>query len=102
MTELRRVGLNLLFLVPGETGGSEIYARNLIPALVEERPELELVAFVNREATELELAGVEVIPVGVSGRGRIRREPRLFMRPPELKWMVFCAIGLTASLSCSI
>ena len=73
MTELRRVGLNLLFLVPGETGGSEIYARNLIPALVKERPELELVAFVNREATELELPGVEVIPIGVSGRGRIRR-----------------------------
>ncbi|HEY8200304.1 MAG TPA: glycosyltransferase family 1 protein [Actinomycetota bacterium] len=73
MTELRRVGLNLLFMVPGETGGSEIYARNLIPALVENRPDLELVAFVNREAAELEFPGVVVIPVGVSGRGRIRR-----------------------------
>ena len=28
---LRRVGLNLLFLVPGETGGSEIYVRHLVP-----------------------------------------------------------------------
>jgi glycosyltransferase involved in cell wall biosynthesis len=71
--ELRRVGLNLLFLVPGETGGSEIYARNLIPALVEDRPDLELVAFVNREAAELEFPGVAVIPVAVSGRGRLRR-----------------------------
>jgi glycosyltransferase involved in cell wall biosynthesis len=71
--ELRRVGLNLLFLVPGETGGSEVYARNLIPALANERPDLELVAFVNREGAELEFPGVEVIPVGVSGRGRMRR-----------------------------
>ena len=28
-----RVGLNLLFLVPGDTGGSETYARQLVPAL---------------------------------------------------------------------
>jgi glycosyltransferase involved in cell wall biosynthesis len=73
VTKLRRVGLNVLFLVPGETGGSEMYARHLIPALVEERSDLELVAFVNREAAELEFPGVEVIPVGISGRGRIRR-----------------------------
>jgi hypothetical protein len=28
------IGLNLIFLVPGETGGMEVYARELIPALV--------------------------------------------------------------------
>ena len=38
MSELRRVGLNLLYLVPGETGGGEVYARNLAPKLAEERP----------------------------------------------------------------
>ena len=32
-----KVGLNLLHLVPGETGGSEIYARRLVPALLEAR-----------------------------------------------------------------
>jgi len=47
-----RVGLNLVYLVPGETGGMETYARELIPALLAEQPDLELVAFVNREATE--------------------------------------------------
>ena len=46
------VGLNLVYLVPGETGGMETYARELISALVRERPELRLTAFVNREATE--------------------------------------------------
>ena len=48
-----RVGLNLIYLVPGETGGMEIYARELIPALREiAGPSLELVAFINREAAE--------------------------------------------------
>ena len=46
------VGLNLVYLVPGETGGMETYARELIPALLAERPELRLTAFVNREAAE--------------------------------------------------
>ena len=27
------VGLNLVFLVPGETGGMEVYARELLTAL---------------------------------------------------------------------
>ena len=44
-----RVGLNLLSLVPGQTGGRETYARELIPALIDLAPELELVAFVNRD-----------------------------------------------------
>ena len=46
------VGLNLVYLVPGETGGMETYARELIAALVRERPDLRLTAFVNREAAE--------------------------------------------------
>ena len=49
---LPRLGLNLLYLVPGEVGGSEIYARNLIPALRAKRPDLELVAYVGPEAVE--------------------------------------------------
>ena len=28
----------MLHLVPGETGGSELYARRLVPALLEEPP----------------------------------------------------------------
>jgi glycosyltransferase involved in cell wall biosynthesis len=47
----RHVGLNLVFLVPGETGGMEVVARELIPALVAAAPaEMRFTAFVNREA----------------------------------------------------
>jgi glycosyltransferase involved in cell wall biosynthesis len=47
-----RVGLNLVYLVPGETGGMEVYARELIAALLDEAgaDALSLTAFVNREA----------------------------------------------------
>jgi glycosyltransferase involved in cell wall biosynthesis len=45
------VGLNLIFLVPDETGGMEVYARELIPALLEQaEPGTRFTAFVNREA----------------------------------------------------
>ncbi len=44
------IGLNLIFLVPGEMSGPETYARELIPALLEERPDLRLTAFIGREA----------------------------------------------------
>jgi glycosyltransferase involved in cell wall biosynthesis len=44
------LGLNLVYLVPGETGGMETYARELIPALLAERPDLRITTFVNREA----------------------------------------------------
>jgi glycosyltransferase involved in cell wall biosynthesis len=44
------VGLNLIYLVPGETGGMEVYARELIPALLEAAPRTRFTAFTNREA----------------------------------------------------
>jgi glycosyltransferase involved in cell wall biosynthesis len=69
-----RVGLDLLYLIPGETGGRETYARELVPALLERCPELDLVAFVNRDAgralaSEL---GSEVRPVVVPVSARSR------------------------------
>ena len=45
------VGLNLVYLVPGKTGGMEVYARELIPALVAEGGgDVRFTAFVCREA----------------------------------------------------
>jgi glycosyltransferase involved in cell wall biosynthesis len=69
-----RVGLDLLYLVPGETGGRETYARELVPAMLERAPDLELVAFVNRDAG-IELAGslgagVSAVRLPVSARSR--------------------------------
>jgi glycosyltransferase involved in cell wall biosynthesis len=69
-----RVGLDLLYLVPGESGGRESYARELIPAMVEQAPELELVAFVNRDAGRSlvdALGGtVRTVAIPVSARSR--------------------------------
>ena len=45
-----RVGLNLLYLVPGAVGGSEIYARRLVDALARARPSFEFIAFCGNEA----------------------------------------------------
>ena len=84
MSELRRVGLNLLFLVPGETGGSEIYVRHLIPRLAEARPDLELVAFVNREGAGADLGVSKIVEVNVSGRSRARRVLAEQRRLPRL------------------
>jgi glycosyltransferase involved in cell wall biosynthesis len=47
---MQHVGLNLLYLVPGQVGGSEIYARRLVAALAAERPDVRFTAFAGREA----------------------------------------------------
>ncbi len=44
------LGLDLLFLLPGETGGRETYARELLGALREVRPDLTVTTFLNRES----------------------------------------------------
>lgn len=73
-----KVGLNLLHLVPGRTGGSEIYARRLIPALLEASGDLELVAFASREGApslrgEPWTRNGSVIELPVRAASRVRR-----------------------------
>jgi glycosyltransferase involved in cell wall biosynthesis len=86
-----RVGLNLVYLVPGHTGGMETYARELIRGLAGVSPELELTAFVSREGAAaagepwLELCRPVTVPVNSSSRiGWVRGEqlhlPRLARR----------------------
>lgn len=69
-----RVGLDLLYLVPGETGGRETYARELVPELRRREPALELVAFLNRDAgarLAAELGeGLRPVIIPVSARSR--------------------------------
>jgi glycosyltransferase involved in cell wall biosynthesis len=72
-----KVGLNLLHLVPGQTGGSEIYARQLIPALLQSGGP-ELVAFASREGApalraEAWATDAEIVEIPVSGASRGRR-----------------------------
>jgi glycosyltransferase involved in cell wall biosynthesis len=72
------VGLNALHLVPGETGGGELYARRLLPALLEARSDLRLVVFAGNEASpslaaEPWASEVELVHVPVRSRSRPRR-----------------------------
>jgi glycosyltransferase involved in cell wall biosynthesis len=69
------VGLNLIFLVPGETGGMEVAARELIPALLSQaEPETRFTAFVNRETAAAgggpwhELLPTVTVPVNARNR----------------------------------
>ncbi len=64
------VGLNMIFLTPGETGGMEVYARELAPRLARQ-PGLRVTAFVGREAAGEDF-GVEqvVLPVTASSRAQ--------------------------------
>lgn len=73
-----RVGVNGLHLVPQETGGSELYARRLLPALLQADGELELVVFASREGApslraEQWGARAQIVTVPVNARSRARR-----------------------------
>jgi glycosyltransferase involved in cell wall biosynthesis len=44
-----RIGVNTLFMVPGDVGGTEVYLRNTLVAIAETVPEHTLVLFTNYE-----------------------------------------------------
>lgn len=76
----RRIGLNLLYLVPGRTGGTETYARMLIPAIHDLRPNWDLVAFIGRggitaaDVTDMGARAVELRTPSVGRVGRVLGE----------------------------
>jgi len=68
------VAYNLLHLVAGETGGAEIYARRLLPALREADPSLRMTLFASSASGVDEWAeGMEVVPLRFDARSRVRR-----------------------------
>jgi glycosyltransferase involved in cell wall biosynthesis len=74
---LGRIGLNALFLDPGVSGGSETYLRQLVPAIAEQAPGVELeVATTRRGAQALVAAGwtefarIHALPVDQGERAR--------------------------------
>lgn len=82
------VGLNLIFLVPGDTGGMEVYARQLIPALLEAAPAgTRFTAFVNREAARAgggpwgELLPAVTVPVDARNRAQWVLGEQLLLPP---------------------
>ncbi len=85
-----RVALNLVYLVPGEVGGMETYARQLIARLAA-TDGVELLCLVNREAADAgggpwgEVCPMEVVPVRARSRvqwvrGEQQRVPRMAAR----------------------
>jgi glycosyltransferase involved in cell wall biosynthesis len=73
-----RVALNLLHLVPRETGGGELYARRLIPALLEDPRQPDLTVVVGREAhgeltAEPWARDVRLVALPVASRSRLAR-----------------------------
>jgi glycosyltransferase involved in cell wall biosynthesis len=72
----RRVGVNLLWLVPGNVGGSEEYLTRQLAALHDHRPDLDLTLFVVRGFRERHAAlaeAVRTIEAPIDGRSRPRR-----------------------------
>src|SRR5260370_28980535 len=71
------VGLDLIFLVPGETGGMEVVARELIPALLAQAPpQTRFTAFINEEAAAAGggpwLDQIPAVTVPVRARNRVQ------------------------------
>ena len=72
-----RVGVNLMWLLPGEGGGAEVYSMRVLRALLDEpAPDIELTVFANRRLARtnpLELASVPVAIAPVDGGSRAAR-----------------------------
>jgi glycosyltransferase involved in cell wall biosynthesis len=84
--ETTHIGLNLIFLVPGETGGMEVVARELIPALLDAAaPGMRFTAFINREAAAAkdgpwgELLPAVTVPVNARNRVQWVRGEQLLL-----------------------
>lgn len=67
-----RVGINTLFLIPREVGGTEIYVRSLLPALQRAASDLSLVVFTNRENHD-SFGAFECVLIDIPATSRPRR-----------------------------
>ncbi len=73
-----RIGVNALYLIPGAVGGTEIYARQLLGALVRIDPKNEYFVITNRETSDLapQAPNVRVLAQPVPAR----------VRPVRIAW----------------
>jgi len=79
---MRRIGVNALYLIPGDVGGTEIYLRNLLDALAGIDPVNQYVVFTNRET------GSDLVP----SRENFVHAPqdvRASFRPGRILWEQF-------------
>ncbi len=74
-----RIGVNALYLIPGGVGGTEIYLRNLLPALASLNPADEYIVYTNRET------GADLAPA--LDNVRVAPQPvRAANRPARILW----------------
>ena len=71
-----RIGLNLLYLLPGIVGGSQTYAVSLIRALAALDTENEYILYLNRESAELDITDAPRFRRVVCGVNAVRRPVR--------------------------
>lgn len=67
-----RIGVNTLFLIPQEVGGTEIYVRSVLPAIHAIETDLEVVVFTNRENHD-SFSSFDRVLIPVDAHSRSRR-----------------------------
>ena len=81
-----RVGVNLLWMVPGEVGGSEEYSVRLLEAFARARPDdIELVLFVNNRVPDAHPTLAAAFPTVVGPSSSASRPGRVLV---ESTWLV--------------
>jgi len=80
-----RIGLNLLYMIPGVVGGTETYAMGLLGGLKELRPELDFVLFLNRESAELALDEAPKFRSVVCPVAAVNRKDRYYFEQVKLR-----------------
>lgn len=104
-----RLGVNALFYLPGEVGGSETYLRETLRALMRRPDPPDLVLFTNAENDRLlraEFPAAETVPAGIAATNRFARIlaeqlrlPGLVRRArPDVLW----SPGYTAPAFCAV
>jgi len=71
-----RIGINLLYMIPGVVGGTETYAVSLLRALDRIGGPNEYLLFVNRESLDYDWrlgSAFEVVHTGVTASSRVGR-----------------------------
>jgi len=106
-----KIGINTLFLIPGEVGGTETYLRQTLLAMAENSPAVSLVLFTNRENDPVlrndlgRFKQVEFVLLDFMASNRYARIVREQIElPGKVKSAgvdVLWSPGYTAPLSCS-
>lgn len=74
-----KIGINALFMIPGEVGGSETYLRKILAELPNVAPEHEFIIFANEENRNLlardlaEFSNVSIVDTKVKATSRFKR-----------------------------